>query len=203
VRVTRLGLTSSNSAHCRSRSRPESQTPGATGRGWGQRTRLARVTPIIPVVTRSAAGGQRARCGNAQPAFHVIWLVRPRLCFRNRGFRRSRISDPAAPGGLGQRPRNDARSAASLGAGSREAIRCICRQRCLYTAVDRPSISRFDRSANGVDHWLYVRGRRGDHLEDVGCFGSAAPALLRLVEQPHVLDRNHGLVAEGLDQLTW
>ena len=31
-------------------------------------------------------------------------------------------------------------------------------------------------------------------------FGEVARARLHLVEQPHVLDRDHGLVGEGLDQ---
>ena len=44
-------------------------------------------------------------------------------------------------------------------------------------------------------------GERGDHLEDVGGGGLPLQRLPGLVEQPRVLDRDHGLVGEGLQQL--
>ena len=52
-------------------------------------------------------------------------------------------------------------------------------------------------------------GRRGcDHPQDVAAAGLVGQRLsqvaglrLHLVEQPHILDRDHGLVGEGLQQL--
>ena len=70
-----------------------------------------------------------------------------------------------------------------------------------YTAVAKPPSSRFDRCRDGLEHRLHVRRRTGDHLQDVGRRGLPLQRLLRLVEQPHVLDGDHGLVGEGLQQL--
>ena len=50
-------------------------------------------------------------------------------------------------------------------------------------------------------HRLHVRRRTGDHLQDVGGRGLPLQRLLRLVEQPRILDGDHGLVGEGLQQL--
>ena len=59
-----------------------------------------------------------------------------------------------------------------------------------------------------VEHRLQIERRAADDLEHVGGgglllqrFGQIVGALLHLVEQPHVLDRDHGLVGEGGDQL--
>ena len=41
----------------------------------------------------------------------------------------------------------------------------------------------------------------GDDLEDFGRRGLPLQRLLGLVEQPHILDGDHGLVGEGLQQL--
>jgi hypothetical protein len=53
---------------------------------------------------------------------------------------------------------------------------------------------------DGLEHRLHVGGRRGDHLEDVGRGGLPFERLLRLVEQPHVLDGDKGLVHKCADQ---
>ena len=59
-----------------------------------------------------------------------------------------------------------------------------------------------------IEHRLQVEGRAADHLEHVGGgglllegLGQLAAALLLGLEQPHVLDRDHRLVGEGLHQL--
>src|SRR5262245_53314921 len=59
-----------------------------------------------------------------------------------------------------------------------------------------------------IEHCLQIEGRAADDLEHVGSrglllegFGEIAGARLDLVEQPHVLDRDHRLVSEGADQL--
>ncbi len=60
---------------------------------------------------------------------------------------------------------------------------------------------------DGFEHWLRIGGRASDHPQD---FGGRRPlverrrqlavARLQLREQPRVLDRNDGLVGEGLQQ---
>src|SRR5262249_47525193 len=59
-----------------------------------------------------------------------------------------------------------------------------------------------------LQHCLQIEGRAADDLEHVGGgglllqgFAQVARARLYLVEQPHVLDSDDGLVGEGLDQL--
>ena len=61
---------------------------------------------------------------------------------------------------------------------------------------------------HGLEHRLKLAGRARDdlqHLRGRGlllqCLGEVARARLHLVEQPHVLDRDHRLVGEGRDQL--
>ena len=54
---------------------------------------------------------------------------------------------------------------------------------------------------DGRKHRLHVRRRTGDDLQDLGRRGLPLQRLLRLVEQPCVLDRDHSLVGEGLQQL--
>ena len=58
-----------------------------------------------------------------------------------------------------------------------------------------------------VEHRLQIEGRAADDLEHVGGgglllqrFGQIVGARLHLVEQPHVLDRDHRLVGEGAQQ---
>src|SRR5262252_9231496 len=53
-----------------------------------------------------------------------------------------------------------------------------------------------DRIENGLD----VGWRARDHTEDVGSCGLLLQRLFRLVEQPHVLDGDDGLVGEGLEE---
>ena len=59
-----------------------------------------------------------------------------------------------------------------------------------------------------LEHRLHVGRRGADHAKDRGrrrlllqCLGQLAGARLHLVEQAHVLDRDHRLVGEGGDQL--
>ena len=54
---------------------------------------------------------------------------------------------------------------------------------------------------DGIEDRLRVRGRAGDHLQDLGRGRLALQRFLGLVEQAHVLDRDHGLVGKGLEQL--
>jgi hypothetical protein len=63
------------------------------------------------------------------------------------------------------------------------------------------------RLHQSVEHSLQIESRAADHLEHVGGgglllqrFAQFAGTLLHFVEQPHVLDRNHGLVGEGFEQ---
>ena len=68
------------------------------------------------------------------------------------------------------------------------------------TAVDRPANSRLELCAIASKHRLHVGRRAGDHLQDLGGRGLPLERLLGLVEQAHVLDRDHRLVGEGLQQ---
>src|SRR5262245_18763116 len=54
---------------------------------------------------------------------------------------------------------------------------------------------------NRVQHRLQVGRRAADHAQDLTRSGLPLQGLLRLVEQSHVLDGNHGLVSEGLEEL--
>ena len=61
---------------------------------------------------------------------------------------------------------------------------------------------------HGLEDWLELAGRAGDDLQDLRGRGlllqrlaQVARARLHLVEQPHVLDRDHRLVGEGGGQL--
>ena len=51
-----------------------------------------------------------------------------------------------------------------------------------------------------IEDGLNVRRRAADDLEDVRSRGLLFKRLFRLVEQAHVLDGDHGLVGEGLEQ---
>ena len=58
-----------------------------------------------------------------------------------------------------------------------------------------------------LQNQLQIERRAADHLEHVGGrglllqrLGEVAGARLHLVEQAHVLDRDHGLIGEGLDE---
>src|SRR5262245_35248673 len=58
---------------------------------------------------------------------------------------------------------------------------------------------------DGVKHRLHVRGRAADDAEHLGCrrlmlqcLAQFCVALLDLLEQPDILNRDHGLTSEGL-----
>ena len=53
---------------------------------------------------------------------------------------------------------------------------------------------------DGVEHRLHVGRRLADDAQDVGGRGLPRQRFLGLVEQPHVLDRDHGLVGEGFSE---
>src|SRR5262249_16161310 len=52
-----------------------------------------------------------------------------------------------------------------------------------------------------VENGLKLEGRAADDLEHVGGGGLLLQRFAELVEQPRILDRDHGLVGETLDQL--
>ena len=59
-----------------------------------------------------------------------------------------------------------------------------------------------------IEHRLQIEGRTADRLEHIGRrrlllqrFAEFRRARLHLVEQADILDGDHGLVGEGLDQL--
>ena len=61
---------------------------------------------------------------------------------------------------------------------------------------------------DGVEHRLHVRGRAADDAEHLGrCrlmlqgLAQFCVAFLNLLEQPHVLDRDHSLGCEGLHEI--
>ena len=61
---------------------------------------------------------------------------------------------------------------------------------------------------DGVEHRLHVRGRAADDAEHLGGRGlmlqrlaQFCVALAEFFEQPHVLDGDHRLVGEGLDEI--
>ena len=61
---------------------------------------------------------------------------------------------------------------------------------------------------NRVEHRLGIRRRPADDVENFAGrslmferFGNFALLRLHLIEQPHILDRDHRLVGEGGDQL--
>ena len=64
------------------------------------------------------------------------------------------------------------------------------------------------RADQRFQHGLQIEGRAADDFQHLGGgglllqrLGQIARARLHLVEKPHVLDCDHGLVGEGLDQL--
>src|ERR1700675_1400938 len=63
------------------------------------------------------------------------------------------------------------------------------------------------RGDQGVEHGLQIEGRAADDLEHVGggsllvqCLRKVAGSRLNFGEHPHVLNRDHGLIGEGLDE---
>ena len=71
-----------------------------------------------------------------------------------------------------------------------KAVRNVTR-RCWFPAQTGAARDR-------LEHRLHVRRRAGDDLQDVGRGGLPLQRFLGLVEQPRVLDRDHGLVGETL-----
>ena len=98
-----------------------------------------------------------------------------------------------------------------VGAGGAPRVRHYdSRPSTLRRAIAPASASqrRAAASAREIEHCLQIEGRPADDLQHV-CggglllqrFRQLARARLHLVEQAHVLDRDHRLVGEGLDQL--
>ena len=54
---------------------------------------------------------------------------------------------------------------------------------------------------NGIQHRLDIRRRAGDDAQDFARRRLLLQRLLEFLEQPHVLDGDHGLVGEGFKQL--
>ncbi len=78
-------------------------------------------------------------------------------------------------------------------------------------ALEQPGVIRLAQPRRqldqGIEHGLQIEGRAADHLEHVGGgglllqrFGELLGARLHVVEQPHVLDRDHRLVGERLHE---
>ena len=112
------------------------------------------------------------------------------------------VADASPPGSrIRQRLRERRRSAAS--AAGLVGVNAAQVHRRRRTRVDRRDSRRpaGSRSRDRVEHRLHVVGRAGDDLQDLGRRGLPLERLLGLVEQAHVLDRDHGLVGEGLQQL--
>ena len=116
------------------------------------------------------------------------------------------MADPIAKGDLGQRSgKRRLQRRIGLGAASREGLQL---HRVVNDAVNRgrQTVDQPVRSLrNGLKHRLHVIRRTGDHLQDVGGGGLPLQRFPGLVEQPHILDGDHGLIGEGPDQfdLLW
>ena len=54
---------------------------------------------------------------------------------------------------------------------------------------------------NRIQHRLNIRRRAGDDAQDFTRRGLLLQRFLELLEQPHVLDGNHRLIGEGLDEI--
>ena len=63
----------------------------------------------------------------------------------------------------------------------------------------KPAEQVFGADSDRLEYRLHVRGRGGDHLQDVGRGGLPLQRFPRFVEQPRVLDGDHGLIGECLD----
>ena len=73
--------------------------------------------------------------------------------------------------------------------------------RGIASATALPPKRRRQLSHDRVEHRLGVGHRAADHAQDLGRRRLLLERLLGLVEQAHVLDRDHRLVGEGLQQL--
>ena len=56
-------------------------------------------------------------------------------------------------------------------------------------------------SRHGVQHRLNVRRRAGDDAQDFARRCLLLQRFLELLEQPHILDGDHGLIGEGFKKL--
>ena len=66
----------------------------------------------------------------------------------------------------------------------------------------RTGLKQLRRAAHDrLEHRLHVRRRARNHLENISGRGLPLQRFLGLVKQPRVLDRDHGLVGEGLEKL--
>ena len=70
-----------------------------------------------------------------------------------------------------------------------------------WTAVENPPIRRLALCAIASNTGCTSDGEDGDDLQDVGGGGLPLQRFARLVEQPRILDGDHGLIGEGLQQL--
>src|SRR4030095_1039008 len=68
------------------------------------------------------------------------------------------------------------------------------------TGISRPANSG-SILRNGIQHRLNVGRRAGDHAKNLACRGLLLQRLGEFLEQPHVLNRNDGVVGEGFEQL--
>jgi hypothetical protein len=104
----------------------------------------------------------------------------------------------SAPGGLGNVWRY--RSSASCG-----QLRSACKMDQLAVeakdAAERAVAQPHAAARNSIEHWLDVGGRGTDDAQDLAGRRLLLQRLLRFVEQSHVLDGDHGLIGEGLEQL--
>ena len=113
-----------------------------------------------------------------------------------------------------QQPALEERTPADRRAAQRQLV-LACRGRARSSAIAR-SLSPGDEQphaaafrlaeqpgalGDGVQHRLHVGRRSADHLQHLGRRGLPLERLLGLVEQAHVLDRDHRLVGEGREQL--
>src|SRR5262245_37070802 len=55
-------------------------------------------------------------------------------------------------------------------------------------------------SDDGGEYGLHLRRRSGDHLENLTRRREISIPCLELLEEPHVLDRDDGLIGEGLEK---
>jgi hypothetical protein len=83
---------------------------------------------------------------------------------------------------------------------------CGAPKRFAFEAPDRGICSTAESRGtfgHDVHHRLEIRRRARDDAQDITRGGLLLERLLRLVEQPHVLDSDHGLVGEGLHERIW
>src|SRR5262245_42089167 len=55
--------------------------------------------------------------------------------------------------------------------------------------------------SNGLQHWLQIRRRPRNNAQDSTRGRLLLQSLFEFIEQPHVLDCDHGLVGKGFKQL--